>query len=65
MLDLRLPAGFFFALLGAILILVGCFASIPPAPLSSVNVNLYSGVMMLVFGIFLLLMAWRAASRRL
>lgn len=64
MLDLRLPAGFFFVLLGVILMLAGWLGSIPPAPLSAVNVNLTSGAMMLVFGAFLLLMAWRATSRR-
>jgi hypothetical protein len=33
------------------------------APLTDVNVNLYSGLSMLVFGGFLLLMARRAARK--
>jgi hypothetical protein len=41
---------------------MGVFApQMDPAPLTTENVNLYSGAAMLVFGLFLLLMAWRAA----
>jgi hypothetical protein len=61
MLDLRVPSGLFFALLGAILVGFGVFAPDARAALTQANVNLYAGLCMLVFGGFLLLMAWRGA----
>jgi predicted transporter len=60
MLDLRLPSGLFFVLIGAIVTGVGLFASGNRAPLQQANVNLFSGIVMLVFGGFLLLLARRA-----
>ncbi len=64
MLDLRVPSGWFFTLLGVILLAMGIFAPDMRAALTDVNVNLYCGLFMLVFGVFLLLMAWRAARRQ-
>ncbi|HEY1242583.1 MAG TPA: hypothetical protein VGF16_18605 [Bryobacteraceae bacterium] len=61
-MDLRKPSGYFFTLLGLILSLVGLVAPDTRAPLTEVNVNLYSGIAMLVFGLVLLLLARRAAS---
>ena len=63
MLDLRVPSGWFFAILGAILVGMGLIEPDLRAPLTEVNVNLYSGLAMLVFGGFLLLMAWRATHK--
>jgi hypothetical protein len=62
MLDLRVPSGWFFAILGLILLGMGIFAPGVRAELTESNVNLYSGIAMLVFGAFLLLMA-RFGSR--
>jgi len=59
-MDLRVPSGSFFTLVGLILLGMGVFAPETRAALITVNVNLYSGVGMLVFGLFLLLLAWRA-----
>ena len=50
MLDLRIPSGWFFLLLGVILVALGLFQPQLHAALTDVNVNLYSGVPMLVFG---------------
>jgi hypothetical protein len=64
MLDLRVPTGSFFLLVGVILLLM---ASIDPnarAALTDVNVNLYCGLSMVAFGGFLLLLAWRATHSR-
>ena len=61
MLDLRVPSGWFFSLLGLILVGMGIFAPETHAALTTANVNLYTGAGMLVFGLFLLLLAWRAA----
>ena len=61
MLDLRLPSGLFFALLGIILLAMGVFAPDMRAALTDANVNLYCGAGMTAFGAFLLVMAWRGA----
>jgi hypothetical protein len=63
MLDLRVPSGWFFVILGAILVATGLLAPDLRAPLTEVNVNLYSGLPMLAFGGFLLIMAWRATHK--
>jgi hypothetical protein len=65
MIDLRLPSGLFFTLLGVILIGVGILSpGLNPGLLTDANVNLYSGIPMLLFGLFLLLMAKRASGRK-
>jgi hypothetical protein len=63
MMDLRLPSGLFFTLLGLILVGMGVFAPETRAALTEVNVNLYTGLAMLVFGAFLLIMAKRASGK--
>ena len=63
-MDLRVPSGLFFALLGVILTGLGVLAPDMRAPLTEVNVNLYSGISMLVFGAFLLFMARRASHKQ-
>lgn len=63
-MDLRLPSGLFFTLLGLILVGMGVLAPETRAALTDANVNLYSGLAMLVFGIFLLAMAWRGAAAK-
>jgi uncharacterized membrane protein HdeD (DUF308 family) len=63
MLDLRVPSGWFFTVLGLILLGMGIFAPDTRAALSDANVNLYSGLAMLVFGLFMLMLAWRASRR--
>jgi hypothetical protein len=60
-MDLRVPSGWFFTLVGLILIGWGLYAPDLRAALTTANVNLYSGICMLVFGAFLLTLAWRAA----
>lgn len=55
-MDLRIPSGWFFILLGAILLAVGLTVS-PTAPLTDVNVNLYAGASMALFGGILLWLA--------
>ena len=51
-------------LLGLILIGMGILAPGERAALSDVNVNFYCGLLMLAFGGFLLVLAWRAARRQ-
>jgi hypothetical protein len=62
MWDLRVPSGVFFLLLGAIVCGTGVVAPAWRAPLSAeVNVNLYGGVTMLIFGGVLLWIARRSS----
>ena len=55
MLDLRIPTGFFFALVGLILAGMGVLAPSERAALTDSNVNLYCGLVMLAFGAFMLI----------
>jgi hypothetical protein len=59
MLDLRIPSGLFFAIVGLILCGLGIFSG-ARAALTDVNVNLYSGLVMLSFGTLLLVLARRS-----
>ena len=59
MLDLRIPSGWFFAMMGAILAVQSVISPDLRAPLTVGNVNLYSGIFMLCFGGVLLLLARR------
>ena len=63
-MDLRFPSGFFFLATGLIVASVGLFAPGTRAPLTEVNVNLYAGIVMLIFGALLLLLALRARPAR-
>jgi hypothetical protein len=54
----------FFSILGVILAGLGILAPDLRAPLTDINVNLYAGLSMMVFGAFLLLMARRASRAR-
>jgi len=60
-MDLRLPSGLFFTLLGLILVGMGVLAPDTRAELTTANVNLYSGLAMLAFGVIMLLLAKRAS----
>jgi len=61
--DLRRPTGILFAVLGLILVLYGLIHPGARAELDSgVNVNLWTGLTMLVFGGCLLWLSFRAKS---
>jgi hypothetical protein len=62
MLDLRAPAGWFFSILGVILLGLGIFSSGLRAALTNLNVNLYCGIVILAFGGLMLLLASRKRS---
>ena len=65
-MDIRAPLGGLFMLLGAMLAGYGLLASGSGGPSdasSGTNVNLWWGLVMLVFGAIMLLLARRAASR--
>jgi hypothetical protein len=57
MLDLRIPTGLFFSLVGLILLAMGIFTPSERAALTEANVNLYCGLLMLAFGAGMLALA--------
>jgi len=62
-LDIRWPIGLMFTLIGAMLVLFGLATSSNPdtyKPSLGININLYWGVLLLVFGGWMLAMAIRA-----
>lgn len=64
-LDIRWPIGLMFGLIGFILVVFGFLSGgsdIYKASLG-INVNLYWGLLLLVFGGWMLSMAWRAGKR--
>jgi hypothetical protein len=62
--DLRLPLGSLFAILGILLVGYGCFAAPSVFERSlGINIDLWWGVVMIVFGVFMVTMARRAARR--
>ena len=63
-LDIRLPIGIIFTIYGAILIVYGALAD--PAIFGNsvgVNIDIWWGASMLVFGLFMGLLAFRAWRR--
>lgn len=65
-LDIRIPIGSLFLLLGALLTGYGLFSN--PAIYRrslGIDINLWWGAVLLVFGFGMLALAWRAARRAL
>lgn len=64
-LDIRIPIGSLFVILGALLAGYGVFSNPTIYQRSlGININLWWGGALLVFGIAMLALAWRAASSR-
>lgn len=65
-LDIRWPIGLMFSLIGALLVIYGLVtgsgAEIYQRSLG-LNVNLYWGLLLLVFGGWMLTMAWRGSQK--
>jgi hypothetical protein len=59
-LDLRYPIGLMFGIFGVLLTGQGLLNPAARAPLTTVNVNLYSGLAMLAFGLAMLWASKRA-----
>ncbi len=63
-LDIRLPIGLLFSLIGVLLIAFGALSDKAIYQRSlGVNVNLWWGMALLLFGIFMLALGWRALKR--
>ncbi|NOS68573.1 MAG: hypothetical protein HOP33_01405 [Verrucomicrobia bacterium] len=62
--DLRLPIGIMFSLYGAMLVIYGLISDNAIYERSlGININLVWGTVMLVFGVFMLLLAWRGRKK--
>ena len=62
-LDIRLPIGLMFIVLGALLTLFGLFANqAAPAAAQATNVNLWWGMVMLVFGVVMFVLGRRGTA---
>jgi len=63
-LDIRLPIGIIFSIYGAVLIIYG--ALVDPAIFANslgLNIDIWWGAAMLVFGLFMAFLAFRASRR--
>ena len=63
--DLRYPIGIMFSLFGLILVVFGVASdkAIYDAHSLGININLIWGAVMLVFGVFMLVLAFRAGGK--
>jgi hypothetical protein len=62
--DLRLPVGLMFSIFGLILAGIGLFGSPDLQKSLGINIDLYWGLFMLLFGVVMLLLAFRGSSRK-
>jgi hypothetical protein len=64
-LDLRWPIGLMFSLIGALLVIDGLITSSNPETYTrslGININLYWGLVLLVFGGAMLALAWKGSQ---
>lgn len=65
-LDLRWPIGLMFSLIGVLLVIYGLMTNSNPeiyARSLGLNINLYWGILLLVFGAAMLTMAWKGGRK--
>ena len=62
--DLRLPIGFMFTLVAVVLVTYGLLEPGAHSPLTRFNVNLYWGLVLLIFGALMLALGFRAQARK-
>ncbi len=65
-LDIRWPIGLMFSLVGVILVIHGLLTSSTPEFYKrslDININLIWGLVLVVFGIWMLVMAWRGGKK--
>ena len=63
--DLRLPIGLMFSVFGTILVIFGITSdrALYETHSLGININLVWGLVMLLFGLFMLLLTWRSANK--
>ncbi len=59
--DIRMPIGIYFTLIGGLLIVYGLVGDMPISGSDQLNVNLWWGLVLVVFGGFMLLLVRSAA----
>ena len=65
-LDIRLPIGLLFTILGVLLTVYGVFAESTIYQRSlGVNINLYWGIALALFGVIMLILARRSSTRNI
>ena len=65
-LDLRWPIGLMFTLIGALLVIYGLITSSNAETYArslGINIDLYWGLLLLVFGGIMLTLAWRGSNK--
>jgi hypothetical protein len=65
--DLRFPIGILFTLFGVILVVFGfstTSSDIYKEHSLGININLIWGAILLIFGLFMLILAWRGSSAK-
>ncbi len=65
-LDLRWPIGLMFSLIGAMLVIYGLITNSNAETYArslGINIDLYWGLLLLVFGGAMLILAWRGAQK--
>ena len=65
-LDLRWPIGLMFSLIGALLVIYGLMTNSNAETYArslGININLYWGLLLLVFGAAMLILAWKGAKK--
>ena len=65
-LDIRWPIGLMFSLIGAIMVVYGLVTGADKELYErslNLNVNLYWGLLLLAFGAWMLVMAWRGKQK--
>ena len=65
-LDIRWPIGLMFSLIGVLLVIYGLATGSNPETYKvslGININLYWGLLLVVFGGWMLTMAWRGAQK--
>jgi hypothetical protein len=66
-IDIKLPIGLMFSILGLLLSIFGLFTTGDTVLYSrslGINVNLWSGAGMLVFGLIMLFLAWKSKKTK-
>src|SRR5690242_953838 len=65
-LDIRWPIGLMFSLIGALLVICGVVTGSDTEMYKrslGININLYWGLLLLVFGVSMVTLAWRGARK--
>ena len=66
-IDIKFPIGLMFSILGLLLTVFGLFTSGDSALYTrsmGININLWSGLGMLIFGIIMLFFAWKSKKSK-